>query len=217
MEAARPAVDAYVLGLLTQRTLSVKDFGETRQGVCRLTAKMATSLTDTIGAWRQQIAPVIESVAHTLAAASPASLELTTPLTRANHLAAWNARAPEHRRRQSLTGTLALPHTCRDCGAELPNRSHRYCEDCRKQRWEQDATRGRKTAAQVLANLRAEQRDPRHGGRAAKLRGTKNAAHQKALQALDRRALRPHRLHDRDSTRVAGDTDPHPRNRHRAI
>jgi CRISPR-associated endonuclease Cas1 len=185
MEAARPAVDAYVLGLLARRTLAVRDFGETRQGVCRLTAKLAGSLAETTMEWRRHIAPVIERIAHTLAAASGslAAGEANTPLTRANHRAAWEARAPKHRRRQSRADTLTLPDTCRDCGSELTNRRHRYCEDCRKQRWEQHTSRGRQNAAQVLAALRAEQRDPGHGGRAAELRGSKNAAHQRAVKA----------------------------------
>jgi hypothetical protein len=34
----------------------------------------------------------------------------------------------------------------------------------------------------VLAQLRAEQRDPAHGGRAAQIRGRKNAAHQAAVR-----------------------------------
>lgn len=184
MEAARPAVDAYVLGLLARRTLAVRDFGETRQGVCRLTAKLASTLAATTIEWRRHIAPVIERIGHTLAAASgsPAAGEANTPLTRANHRASWETRAPEHRRRQSRTDMLILPDTCRDCGAELPNRRHRYCEDCRKQRWGRHASRGRQNAAQVLAALRAEQRDPGHGGRAAELRGTKNAAHQRAVK-----------------------------------
>ena len=37
MVAVRPAVDAYLLALLTQRTLSVRDFVETREGACRIT------------------------------------------------------------------------------------------------------------------------------------------------------------------------------------
>jgi hypothetical protein len=41
----------------------------------------------------------------------------------------------------------------------------------------------RRNAADVLASLRAEQRDPGHGGRAARLRGEKNAAHQRAVWA----------------------------------
>jgi hypothetical protein len=34
----------------------------------------------------------------------------------------------------------------------------------------------------VLARLRAEQHHPEHGGRAAQIRGTKNAAHQAAVR-----------------------------------
>lgn len=183
MEAVRPAVDAYVLVLLTQRTLSRKDFVETRQGLCRLNTRLATELAETLASWQAQIAPVIESVMHQLAVSSPRMTDLTTPLTRTNHRVAWDARAPERQRRQTRTGTLALPATCRDCGGELPSRRHRYCEDCRRLRWEQHASRGRKSAGQVLASLRAEQRDPGHGGRAAELRGTKNAAHQAAVKA----------------------------------
>jgi hypothetical protein len=73
--------------------------------------------------------------------------------------------------------------TCRDCGAPVPTRRHRYCQDCRGQRWERDAHTGRQASAQILASLTAEQRDPRHGGRAAELRGSKNATHQQAVRA----------------------------------
>ena len=38
---------------------------------------------------------------------------------------------------------------------------------------------------EVLAQLRAEQRDPAHGGRAAQLRGSKNASHQAAVWAWE--------------------------------
>jgi len=56
MEAVRPAVDAYVLALLTQRTLSPKDFVETRQGACRMTQRYAATLAETCTAWRDEIA-----------------------------------------------------------------------------------------------------------------------------------------------------------------
>jgi hypothetical protein len=52
----------------------------------------------------------------------------------------------------------------------------------RQQRWTNNATEGRDTAATVLARLRAQQQDPAHGGRAARIRGTKNAAHQRAVR-----------------------------------
>ena len=104
-----------------------------------------------------------------------------TPLTRSNWKAAWDERSPQRRQRVRVGSTLELASTCRDCGGELPSRRHRYCEGCRKQRWKQNASRGRENAGQLLASLRAEQRDPGHGGRAAELRGTKNAAHQRVV------------------------------------
>ena len=131
----------FVLALITQRTLSTKDFTETRQGVCRLHTKLGAELAETLGSWQAQIAPVVESVMHQLVSSSPRMSDLTTPLTRTNHRLAWDARAPERKRRQSRTGTLTLPSTCRDCGSELPSRRHRYCEDCRNLRWQQNASR----------------------------------------------------------------------------
>jgi CRISPR-associated protein Cas1 len=180
MECARPAVDAYVLALLEKRTLAATDFAETRQGGCRLTLTMAARLTHTASAWRNQIAPHVERVVHILEGPTTAA---RTPLTRANHLAAWDERTADRSIRGRQAAALVLPATCRDCGGLVPTHRHRYCEVCRQRRWERDAHRGRESAAQVLATLRSEQRDPGHGGRAARSRGRKNAAHQRALKA----------------------------------
>jgi CRISPR-associated endonuclease Cas1 len=181
MEAARPAVDAYLLALLTQRTLSPRDFAETRQGACRMTQRLAASLAETCPAWRRQIGPVVERISHTLAQHATAPLPRLTPLTRGNWKAAWDERSPQRRQRVKAGSVLELAATCRDCGGQLPSRRHRYCEGCRERRWEKDARRGREGAGQLLASLRAEQRDPGHGGRAAELRGAKNARHQHAV------------------------------------
>ena len=125
----------------------------------------------------------IERIAHTLAAHAVGPVPRLTPLTRGNLKAALDERSPHRRQRVKVGSTLELAATCRDCGSELPSRRHRYCEDCRKHRWKQSAERGRQNAGQVLAALRAEQRDPGHGGRAAGSRGAKNAAHQAAVLA----------------------------------
>jgi CRISPR-associated endonuclease Cas1 len=183
MEAARPTVDAYVLALLTQRTLSTRDFVETRHGSCRLHPRMTMRLAGTCAAWREQIAPIVERVAHRLVQHSTSPLPRLTPLTRSNWKAAWDQRRPDRIRRHARAGALTLPETCQDCGASLASTRHRYCERCRSARWQRDAERGRQNAAQTLAALRSEQRDPGHGGRAAKLRGSKNATHQRAIQA----------------------------------
>jgi CRISPR/Cas system-associated endonuclease Cas1 len=186
MEPMRPAVDAYVLALLTQSTLRADDFGETRRGACRLSQRLAAELAETAETWRALIAPYVEQVAHVLAVATGRALSST--LTGAARLAAWDERKPG--RRQARTPPLpTLPATCRDCGEELPTRRHHYCVGCRKRRWEKQAGRARRNAAEVLASLRTEQSDPGHGGRAAQLRGSKNAAHQRAV--WDWRGERP--------------------------
>jgi CRISPR-associated endonuclease Cas1 len=185
MEATRPIVDSYVLALLTQRTLSAKEFGETRRGSCRLASSLAARLAETSSSWSHHTAPVVEAVAQRLARAAARPLELSTPLSRANHRAAWARRVPSHRIREPRSTIPPLPVTCRSCGAELPDRRFRYCESCRRDQWAARGVAGREAAAIVLARLREEGHNPGHGGRAAKARGEKNAAHQRAVRAWD--------------------------------
>jgi CRISPR-associated endonuclease Cas1 len=183
MEALRPLADAYVLALLTQRTLSPRDFVETRQGGCRLHPRFAGELADTLTAWRGHAAPLAEDLAHAFAASSPGKLPLLTPLTRRNQREALDERLPLRRTHVPAGVALALPASCPDCGAPIRDRRRRYCADCTSVRVARRGDRARQTAHTVLAQLRAEQRDPGHGGRAAQLRGTKNAAHQAAVRA----------------------------------
>ena len=96
MEAARPAVDAYVLALLTQRTFSPHEFVETREGACRITPKLAAELADTCTAWRGHVAPAVEWVAYTLSKQSSPRLPLRIPLTRRNWEQAWDEPAAAH-------------------------------------------------------------------------------------------------------------------------
>jgi hypothetical protein len=182
MEACRPAVDAYLLALLTQRVLAVEDFVETRQGACRLTPRFTAELAGTCEVWRAHIAPIVEQAAHTLSEHSPGQQPLITPLTERNRKRAWDERMPDRRQRRSRAEFARLPNNCRDCGGPMSDRRRRYCEHCRSERFNEQGTVARDRAAQVLAQLRAEQRDPAHGGRAAELRGSKNAAHQVAVR-----------------------------------
>jgi CRISPR associated protein Cas1 len=177
MEAARPAVDAYELALLTQRTLSAREFVETREGACRITPRLAEQLADTCEVWRLHVAPAVEWTANALARHASSWVPTRSPLTRAHHRAALDERLPDRRQRASRSDFAALPNTCRECGAPLPDRRRRYCCEHRRERFTRRASAGRARAAEVLAQLRSEQRDPAHGGQAAKLRGTKNAAH----------------------------------------
>jgi CRISPR-associated endonuclease Cas1 len=128
MEACRPAVDAYVLALLTQRRLSAREFVETREGACRITPRLAGQLASTGEVWRSHVASVVEQAAHVLAKHARSRVPSRTPLTGAHHRAAWNQRAPDRRQRQSRADFAKLPSTCRDCGAPLPDRRRRYCD-----------------------------------------------------------------------------------------
>lgn len=189
MEAVRPAVEAYVLVLLTQRTLSPRQFVETREGSCRITPLFAAQLANTCTLWRARIAPVVERVAHLLIEHSGSEIPSLTPLTRRNWKRAWDSRKPDHRQRISRGEFAALPDTCRDCGSPLPDRRRHYCDECRKRRFAEQAVTARQKGFQVLAQLQAGQRDPAHGGRAAEVRGRKNAAHQAAVRT--RKGRRP--------------------------
>jgi CRISPR-associated endonuclease Cas1 len=183
MEAVRPSVDAYLLALLTQRTRSPRELVETREGACRITAKLAEQLADTCTVWRSQIAPVVEWTANTINKHSSSRVPTRSPLTHAHHRAAWDERAPDRKRRQRRADFAKLPNTCRECGTPQSDGRRRFCPECQEQRFLEQGPAARERASEVLARLRAEHRDPAHGGRAAGLRGSKNAAHQAAVRA----------------------------------
>ena len=171
MEAVRPLVDSSFSHWLTQRTLRKRDFVESRQGACRLTPRLAAGFAETLPAWRRHVAPVVEQTDHLPADAAGGRVPRLTPLTRANQRAAWDSCAPGRRVRQARGSTLVLPATCRGCGGPIPDRRRHYRDQRRREQSARHAVNARDRAADVLASLRAEQRDPAHGGRAAQVRG----------------------------------------------
>lgn len=142
MEAVRPAVDAYLLALLTQRTLSAREFIETREGGCRITPRLAEQLAGTCEVLRSHIAPVVEWTANALAKHARSRVPSRFPLTRAHHRAALDQRLPDRITRASRSEFAVLPSTCRECGAPLSDRRRRYCDECRERRFREAAVRG---------------------------------------------------------------------------
>src|SRR6202034_1727906 len=69
MEAVRPAVDAFVLDLLEERTLTSRDFVELSNGVCRVRAPLTHELALTLGRWRLLLAPIVTHLAQVFRAA----------------------------------------------------------------------------------------------------------------------------------------------------
>ena len=153
MEAARPAVDAYLLALLSQRTLSAREFVETRDGGCRITPRLAEQFAGTCEVWRSHVAPIVEWTANKLAKHARSRVPTRAPLTRAHHRAALDDRLPDRKPRKT-PAKPALPPTCRGCGMALTDGRQPFCEDCRRKRWIEQASRSRRSAADVSAELR---------------------------------------------------------------
>jgi CRISPR-associated endonuclease Cas1 len=126
MEAGRPAVDWYVLGLLRDRVFSVRDFMETSKGVCRVMPPLRDVLAATVTTWAGHIAPHVEHVARKLAHAggvpAPPTL-LTGQRRRAARPASARTRAP------MPTKPARPPRRCVECGIEIGS-SRRRCDAC---------------------------------------------------------------------------------------
>lgn len=186
MEACRPAVDAYVLRLLCERTFRSRDFAETRQGNCRVLPPLARELATTAETWRERIGPVVEAAAHRIADAGSLG-KLPTPLTHSRRQTAWNdGRGQPGKDRKAA----CVPKTCPDCGRPLTG-TRKCCDACLRERFDSLGETGRAAAAAVLAQLRHDGRDPAHGGEAGRRRGKKNAAHQEAVTAWNSRHGKP--------------------------
>ncbi|MFN8224320.1 MAG: CRISPR-associated endonuclease Cas1 [Gaiellales bacterium] len=115
MEAARPDVDSHVLKLLTTRTFTRREVGETSKGVCRLLPPLAQELAQTTSKWREAIAPHAEHVVRLLARSPGTRIPKSpaTPLTRENRM-----RANPPRRRAARPSPE--PVLCKRCHAYLP-------------------------------------------------------------------------------------------------
>jgi CRISPR-associated protein Cas1 len=182
MEVARPAVDAYVLDLLDSRVLSRDDVFETRQRGCRLLPPLTERLAETTGAWAKAVGPWAERAAKLLLAGTDAAnaSALPTPLTGANRRAGQG--------RQTKDATVWAPKppaACRGCGLVLEDDGRRWCDACLIEHRAEEAVRIPAVGQAALAERRAAGADPAHGGAAAAMRGTRNAAHQQANAAFD--------------------------------
>jgi hypothetical protein len=125
LEAIRPDIDEYILGLLRTAVLRRHDLYETRQGVVRILPPLSHRIAETAPMWAARVAPVVEHVAATFATSSPySSLSLPTLLTQARRSSRFGSSKPQ---RISLP---AAPSICEACGAPVP-RSHRLCARCR--------------------------------------------------------------------------------------
>ncbi|MDR7578710.1 MAG: CRISPR-associated endonuclease Cas1 [Armatimonadota bacterium] len=168
MEPVRPAVDAFVLDLLRERTWSTRDFQEVERGQVRVLLPLARALLRTSPRWAGEVAPWAERVAQALLKATGSNRRLPTPLTQANR----SAGRQEVRKRLPKQPRLpGLQHgVCGRCGAVLQRPGRKICSACEYvDRTERVVVAG----PARLAQLRQAGTDPAHGGRAAQLRAEK--------------------------------------------
>lgn len=186
MEAARPAVDTYLLELLRTRSFSRRDFAETTRGVCCINSPLSYELAETAPIWAAAIAPATEAVARTLARADGSRIkQVATPLTGANRL----ARYPTRRRR---TGASSSPRkrrpmpACKRCGSPVPHRTRVYCDDClphyQREQYE-EAFHG--SGLRAIARKKEVGADPTHGDAAAARRAETNIERKQEARVWD--------------------------------
>ncbi len=168
IEPLRLVVDGYLLAMLEERTFTVREFFETRQGVCRLMPPLPQALAEMAPRLATLAAPVVEQMAQRLTHGHGTTAKpLTTPtlLTQSNRSAGRNGV-----RTTPKLQKLEAPAACRSCGVILEDATRQYCDECRP---EIQATQMREFSAagrEKLAELRAAGQDPSQGGEAAKKR-----------------------------------------------
>jgi hypothetical protein len=142
MEPIRPAVDAFVLDLLAQRTFRKSDFAEASDGAVRLRSPLTHELAASLPTWARAVAPIAEYVAHQLGQAMAGKYQSATPLTASRaksaqalvkaRRAAVRARSTTGTRARQQPGSPTAPTlwSCPDCGAPVTNPRHTRCESC---------------------------------------------------------------------------------------
>ena len=163
LEAVRPAVDRFVLGLVAERSFRKRDFTEREDGHVRVMPPLTDELAAKVmPAWRRAVGTVAESVAHTFLADVEGKTAFTTPLTAAKGIAAQaevrRRKAAEARERAEAEHAryrnakpvrrpapaqperaATLFATCVDCGGPLARSRHVRCPTC----WERQPAQSR--------------------------------------------------------------------------
>jgi len=128
LEPLRPVVERLVLQLLAGRHLTKDDVTETRDGRCRLLPPLTHDVAElALPLLRDAVAKPAEAVAHLLAGSSPSKIDLRTPLSRANTIA---AQAPGARSSTTAAAPAKTRPTCQQCGVDLYGSARKLCPTC---------------------------------------------------------------------------------------
>ncbi len=167
IEPVRPEVDRFLLGMLESHTFSVRDFIQARDGHCRLATDLARMLANAGPRWAPRLATLLQSVIGMLekgtrSVGRPRGARASKPpvavrVGQLHRLTAGNVRPM----------TPLIPKTvCVVCGGALA-RGLLYCSGCRGVQQQESINAARPAALATIAALRADGRDPTHGGAAA--------------------------------------------------
>jgi len=128
LEPLRPVVERLVLQLLAGRYLTKDDVTETHDGRCRLLPPLTHDVAElALPLLRDAVAKPAEAVAHLLARSSPSKIDLRTPLSRANTIAAQAAGA---RTNTTAAAPAKTRPTCQQCGVDLYGSARKLCPTC---------------------------------------------------------------------------------------
>jgi hypothetical protein len=172
IEPLRQVVDGYLLTMLEERTFTMREFFETRQGVCRLMPPLPQALAEMSPKLAKLVAPVVEQVVQRLTKGQgTAARPLTVPtlLTQSNR-SAGRERVRTSAKREEMPQKLETPGGCRECGVILEDRSRQYCDACLPEYREPQTVSFSDSGRAKLKELRAAGVDPSQTGDAAQKR-----------------------------------------------
>jgi CRISPR-associated endonuclease Cas1 len=184
MEAVRPDVDAWFLGLIERRVFRRDDFHETRQGVCRILPPLTHELAETVVLWRDRLVPVVDRVAQRLMTGSPSSgRPLPTKLTQGRRSAGRGLP------RSYAVGSVARVgprRACATCGRPVPAAGRAHCDACLAEVTEDQRAAFISAGQAELHRQRDAGTDRSHGGDAGRRRGAKVAESRRAAAEWER-------------------------------
>ncbi len=180
LEPLRPIADRLVLNLVMTHAFRPGEFWPLRDGRCRLDQDLCARLWPWMHVFRKALGPVMLFVLSRLRAggryaerAPGAPVVYESRLT--NGQQRWSAKAEPP--------PLRAGSVCRSCGVLLEGKRDRlYCAECLPERRRAFQAAG----PAALARLRADGRDPGHGGAAGKKRGATIAARNHERAEWDR-------------------------------
>ncbi len=193
MEPVRPVADRLVLNFITNHAFRPGELWALRDGRCRLDQDLCARLWQWMPEFRKALGPVmtflISCLRQGVRYSEHAAFRLVemTPEIR--------TRAPFGQKRwakETDIPSLRPAGVCRSCGVLLERtRDRLYCDDCLPARRKEANAAILRAGTETLQRLRHEQRDPAHGGAAARAREESLARRQREAAEWERAHTRP--------------------------